>query len=105
MDGIFGLPDGSRPSRAFMQDAPENTLGFVIERLKLIHRDASSQVRPKRLTPRFDVQAHWRRPARKENLDIAETLTLRESEMRLNLDAVAQQELFRCDFSQSSHQV
>jgi hypothetical protein len=51
------------------------------------------------------IEAHWRRPARKEKLDIAQALTLWKSEMRLNLDAVAQQELFRCDFSQSSGQV
>jgi hypothetical protein len=51
------------------------------------------------------IEAHWRRPARREKLDVTQALTFRESEMRLNLDAVAQQELFRCDFSQSSDQV
>jgi len=51
------------------------------------------------------IEAHQRRPARREKLDVTQALTFWESEMRLNLDAVAQQELFRCDFSQSSDHV
>jgi len=82
-----------------MQDAPENTIGLVLERRKLIHRDTSSQVRPKCLAPRFDVQAYRRCPARRGKLDVTQALTFRESEMHLNRDALLQQKLLSRDFA------